>query len=63
MNEMQLAEAIERHVDFVDQDGARCTCRANSCVHYLQRDDGALPAMVAVATLRPCRWCWPMAAC
>jgi hypothetical protein len=50
MNEMQLAEAIERHIDFVDHSWCSVHLRNNFVRHYLQRDDGALPTMVAVAT-------------
>jgi hypothetical protein len=51
MNEMQLAEAIERHIDFVDQDGRSVHLWRQFVRHYVQRDDGVLPTMVAVATL------------
>ena len=51
MNEMQLAETIERHIDFVDQNWRSVHLRNSFVRHYLQRDEGALPTLVAVATL------------
>ena len=52
MNEMECAEMIERHIDYVGQGRhGPCTCRCSSCSHYLQRHDGALPTVVAIATL------------
>jgi hypothetical protein len=51
MNEMQLAEVIERHIDFVNDDGRSVHLPSNFVRHYLQRDDGVLPTIVAVSTL------------
>ena len=61
MNEMQLAEAIERHIDFVDQNWRS--------VHLRNSFRAALSASATRVPCRPwlrlrlCRWCWPTAAC
>ena len=52
MNEMEVAEMIERHIDYVDDKTAgRCICRSPFVRHYMRRDDDALPTVVAIATL------------
>jgi hypothetical protein len=51
MSEPDTAEMIERHIDFVDDAGQSVHCPMPFVRHYLRRDDGALPQMVAVATL------------
>jgi hypothetical protein len=51
MTEIQLAELIERYIDFVDGDGRSVHLPPKFVRHYLQRDDAALPTLVAVATL------------
>jgi hypothetical protein len=51
MSEPELAEMIERHVDFVDKDGESVHLGTNFVRHYMQRDDRALPTIVAVSTL------------
>src|SRR5215471_7741948 len=47
----ECAEMIERHVDFVDDDGRSVHLPTMFVRHYLKRDDGALPTIVAVSTL------------
>jgi hypothetical protein len=51
MNEMECAEMIERHIDFVDENGRSVHLPMPFVRHYLQRDDGALPTVVAISTL------------
>jgi hypothetical protein len=51
MNEMELAEMIEQHIDFVDDDGRSVHLPMQFVRHYLQRHDGPLPTVVAIATL------------
>jgi hypothetical protein len=54
MNEMECAEMIEQHIDFVkenDDGSMRSVHLPMSFVrHYLQRFDGVLPTVVAIAT-------------
>ena len=47
----QLAEVIERHIDFVEKDGRSVHLPPKFVRHYLKRDDGVLPTVVAVSTL------------
>jgi hypothetical protein len=49
--EPEVAELIERHIDFVDKDGRSVHLPSNFVRHYIKRDDGALPTLVAVSTL------------
>jgi hypothetical protein len=51
MSVEECAEMIERHIDFVDADGRSVHLPTSFVRHYLKRDDGALPTIVAVATL------------
>ncbi|MGY4310987.1 hypothetical protein [Bradyrhizobium sp. JR3.5] len=52
MNEMELAEKIEKYIDFVDIKGRSVHLPIQFVRHYLQRhDDDTLPTLVAVATL------------
>jgi hypothetical protein len=51
MTEPEVAEMIERHIDFVDEDGRSVHLPTNFVRHYIKRDDGALPTLVAVSTL------------
>jgi hypothetical protein len=51
MTEAEVAEMIERHVNFVDEDGNSVRLQSSYVRHYMNRDDGALPTMVAVTTL------------
>ena len=46
----QTAEMIERHIDFVDEDGRSVHLPTKFVRHYMNRDDGALPTIVAVST-------------
>ena len=47
----ETAEMIERHIDFVDKDGHSVHLPTKFVRHYMRRDDGALPTIVAVSTL------------
>jgi hypothetical protein len=55
MNEMETAEMIERHIDYIkvnEKTGDRSVHLPTQFVrHYMNRDDGVLPTVVAVATL------------
>jgi hypothetical protein len=51
MNEMELAEEIEKHVDYVDEEERSVHLPMQFVRHYLKRDDGVLPTIVAVSTL------------
>ena len=54
MNEMEVAEMIEQHIDYYveDEDGNRRSVHLPTPFvrHYMKRDDGALPTVVAIAT-------------
>ena len=51
MNEMEVAEMIEKYIDFVDKDGRSVHLPMPFVRHYMRRDDGALPTVATVATL------------
>ena len=55
MNEMEVAEMIEQYIDYYteDKDGNRRSVHLPMSFvgHYVQRDDDALPTVVAIATL------------
>jgi len=51
LDEIQLAELIERHIDYVDEEGRSVHLTTPFVRHYLQRHDDALPTVVAIATL------------
>jgi hypothetical protein len=51
MSEMEVAEMIERHIDYVDEDGCSVHLPTKFVRHYVSRDDGVLPTVVAIATL------------
>lgn len=51
MNEMELAEEIEKLIDYVDKDGRSVHLPMSFVRHYMERDDGALSMLVAIATL------------
>jgi hypothetical protein len=51
MTEAEVAEMIEEQIDFVDQDGRSVHLQPKFVRHYMKRDDGALPNIVAVTTL------------
>ena len=48
---MELAEEIEKLIDFVDEDGRSVHLPMEFVRHYMRRDDGVLPTVVAIATL------------
>ena len=54
MSEMEVAEMIEEHIDYytVDEDGNRRSVHLPTPFvrHFMRRDDGVLPTVVAVAT-------------
>ena len=54
MNEMEVAEMIEEHIDYytVDEDGTRRSVHLPTQFvrHFMRRHDGALPTVVAIAT-------------
>ena len=51
MNEMELAEEIEKLIDYVDKDGRSVHLPMSFVRHYMERNDGALSMLVAIATL------------
>jgi hypothetical protein len=55
MNEMEVAEEIERYIDYYkeDKNGNRTSVHLpmQFVRHYMNRDDGVLPTVVAIATL------------
>jgi hypothetical protein len=51
LDEAQLAELIERHVDYVDTGGRSVHLAGPFVKHFLVREDAALPVVSAVATL------------
>jgi hypothetical protein len=51
MDEMEVAEMIERHIDYVDAEGRSVHLPMQFVRHYMRRDDGALPTIVTIATL------------
>jgi hypothetical protein len=50
LDEIELAEMIEVHIDFVDGKGRSVHLPAPFVRHYLRRDDQVLPTVVALAT-------------
>ena len=54
MNEMEVAEMIEEHIDYytVDEDGTRRSVHFPTPFvrHFMRRHDGVLPTVVAIAT-------------
>ena len=51
MNEMELAEMIEEHIDYVDEEDRSVHLPMQFVRHYLQRHDDALPTVVAISML------------
>jgi hypothetical protein len=49
LNEMELAELIERHIDFVDKFGRSVHLPSSFVRHYMKRNDGGLPIATSVA--------------
>ena len=60
-SEAQVAEMIERYIDFVDDDGRSVHMQMPFVRHFMQRDDGVLPVVVTVGTLPIV--CSPMETC
>jgi len=50
MSEHEVAEAIERHIDYVDEDGRSVAPPPHVVKAFMNRDDGVLPVIVAIAT-------------
>jgi hypothetical protein len=50
MNEMEVAEMIERHIDYVDKEGRSVHLPMKFVRHFMQREDD-LPIAVTIATL------------
>jgi hypothetical protein len=51
LTEMEAAELIERHIDFIDAQERSVHLAAPFVRHYMQRAGGALPVVSAIATL------------
>jgi hypothetical protein len=51
LNEMEVAELIEQHIEFVDEKGRAVHLPMPFVRHYMQRDDGALPIVSSVSQL------------
>jgi hypothetical protein len=51
MNEMEMAEEIEKHIDYVDEEGRSVHLPMQFVRHFLTRHDDDLPIIVAIATL------------
>jgi hypothetical protein len=51
MNEMEVAELIEQHIDYIDENGRSVHLPMPFVRHYVNRDDDVLPTLVAIATL------------
>jgi hypothetical protein len=51
MSEEEVAEMIERHIDYVDKNGRSVHLPMPFVRHYMKRDDGVLPTVVAIAQL------------
>jgi hypothetical protein len=51
MSEPEVAEMIERHINYVDKDGRSVHLPTKFVRHFMKRDDGVLPTIVAIATL------------
>ena len=51
MNEMEVAEMIEQHIDFVDKNGVSVHLPMHFVRHFVKRHESKLPTVVAIATL------------
>lgn len=51
MSEEEVAEDIEAHIDYQDDIGRSVHLPTQFVRHYMKRDDGALPVIVAIAQL------------
>jgi hypothetical protein len=50
MSEAEVAEMIEKYINFVDKDGTSVRLQSAYVRHYMRRDDGVLPTVVAITT-------------
>jgi hypothetical protein len=50
MSEIEVAEIIEEHINFVDKDGRSVHLPMDFVRHYMRRGDRALPTVVAIAS-------------
>ena len=50
-DEMELAEFIERHIEYVDEEGRPVHLQSQFVKHYMKRHDDALPIVTSVAQL------------
>ena len=51
MNAIEVAEMIELHIDYINEDSRSVHLPAPFVAHFIQRHDDVLPTVVAVATL------------
>jgi hypothetical protein len=51
MNEMEIAEMIERYIDYFDEWDGSVNLPMPFVRHFMRRDDNALPTVVAIANL------------
>src|SRR6516162_9716171 len=51
MSEYEVAELLEKYIDFVDEEGRSVHCRSPFVGHFMKRQDGTLPLLVAISTL------------
>ena len=51
MNEMEMAELIEEHIDYVDDKGRSVHLPMPFVRHFMVRHDNVLPTVVTIATL------------
>lgn len=51
LNEMEMAEVIEKHINYVNKDGESVHLPMQFVRHYLKRRDVVLPTIVAISTL------------
>ena len=51
MSEIELAEEIEKFIEYVNEDGRPVHLPTQFVQHYMRRDDGILHTVVAIATL------------
>jgi hypothetical protein len=51
MSKEEVAEDIEKHIDYIDESGRSVHLPMQFVGHYMNRDDGVLPVVVAIAQL------------
>jgi hypothetical protein len=51
LSEMELAELIEQHIEYVDENGRPVHLQPHFVKHYMKRDDGGLPIITSIAQL------------